>query len=1082
MVFGTFNSKYGFIFTLATIFGLSACGGGSQSSTPLPPKIPPTYNIIGAAVKGPLKFATVKIYQFDNTKIDGVGRLISTGTTDESAKIKDLIINEDISGYFVIEFSSNDATIEITTEKPPIFKYLRNIISASDIITQKSLYATPLSTLILKLAIAKLQTESSVSNALSAAQTDIKSVFGLGSGNETDLLTTPPMLTTETNSIETQNDAWSTRIANEASAALIYQLFIKINDQTLTLDELLNDIIKDLADGSINAIAEGLTLAYTSEDISVLSQPINSLMLAGSDSISITSLKEIMTSEISSTGYSTVEPTLLENSDLFVPHQTLILTVDIDQDGISNSEDLDNDNDGYEDNFDAFPLDKSEWNDNDFDSIGDNADLDDDNDGVSDDLDALPFDESESEDFDGDGIGNNADTDDDNDGITDELDAFPFNNEETEDFDGDGIGNNADKDDDNDSVLDVDDMFPLDAIEWADNDLDGIGNNTDTDDDNDDVIDEQDAFPFDDKETEDFDGDSIGNNADTDDDNDGALDINDEFPFDADEQTDNDKDGIGDNRDLDDDNDGFVDTVDTFPFDNNEWVDTDKDGKGNNFDSDDDNDGVLDNEDDLPLNASESRDFDSDGLGDNADPDDDNDGILDVLDNMTLGGQKTLYPTAGQITIDVRVKDNNNTILKSSDGWQVQYYTFDLSNSVNTDPESANTPEQYITKYTQDGYYNANYNNQTGEWLVQFPALDYAGTFKTRISVFCSRADNMCGGQLRSFTDTWSQEVSYIVTCASGGTCDYIPDAEPGVNVTDNDTAADVYSLVYRRNGQLITSYRLFSPNETFNALSNSNDFGASWQIASNMKFFSGNTYAHLYEDSKNNLLMVSQCALDLCIVKFAQDMSWSVVSIINMSEYVTCDGLGCSISIDTGSIIESFNGNYLLSYSLSTGGSSLTDVYVIKSDNLVNWSEPYKVSGYDNFDLDSKLIQLADGRFLMAYLSNDNNAIIITLSDDGNTWVESQKIPVGSPTLSVHISLLLDDDTVRIFYSDNNTLYSRHLDENTQFTEPLFLRNNAQFGPVVVKLPNDTFGIVYSLDLNEKRDIFFENIGAIKE
>ena len=83
--------------------------------------------------------------------------------------------------------------------------------------------------------------------------------------------------------------------------------------------------------------------------------------------------------------------------------------------------------------------------DNDGDAICDVMDSDDDNDGVDDDNDAFPMDSSEVADFDGDGIGDNADVDDDNDNVTDGLDAFPNDASETVDTDGDGIGDNADR-------------------------------------------------------------------------------------------------------------------------------------------------------------------------------------------------------------------------------------------------------------------------------------------------------------------------------------------------------------------------------------------------------------------------------------------------------------------------------------------------------------------------------------------------------------------------------------------------------------------------------------------------------------
>jgi hypothetical protein len=281
---------------------------------------------------------------------------------------------------------------------------------------------------------------------------------------------------------------------------------------------------------------------------------------------------------------------------------------DVDSDGILNTLDADNDNDGTADNADALPFDPTETLDADKDGIGNNADPDDDNDGVADTADAFPLDPAETSDTDKDGIGNNADPDDDNDGVADTADAFPLDPAETTDTDKDGIGNNADPDDDNDGVADAADAFPLDPKETTDTDKDGIGNNADPDDDNDGVADPTDAFPLDPKETLDTDKDGIGNNADTDDDNDGVADTADAFPLDPKETLDTDKDGIGNNADADDDNDGVIDTADALPLDPKESVDTDKDGIGNNADPDDDNDGVADISDKYPLDASRSSD------------------------------------------------------------------------------------------------------------------------------------------------------------------------------------------------------------------------------------------------------------------------------------------------------------------------------------------------------------------------------------------------------------------------------------------------------------------------------------------
>jgi hypothetical protein len=144
----------------------------------------------------------------------------------------------------------------------------------------------------------------------------------------------------------------------------------------------------------------------------------------------------------------------------------------------------DGDGDGVSDSADVFPDDPEEWADIDNDGIGDNADTDDDNDGVPDASDNCPVvSNSDQLNSDNDAQGNVCDADDDNDGTEDDQDAFPLDASEVADNDGDGTGDNADTDDDNDEVADDADNCPAIANPGQeDADDDGIGNVCDDDD------------------------------------------------------------------------------------------------------------------------------------------------------------------------------------------------------------------------------------------------------------------------------------------------------------------------------------------------------------------------------------------------------------------------------------------------------------------------------------------------------------------------------------------------------------------------------------------------------------------------
>ena len=96
------------------------------------------------------------------------------------------------------------------------------------------------------------------------------------------------------------------------------------------------------------------------------------------------------------------------------------LDEDDDDDGLTDLEeaalgtspiDPDTDDDDYNDNDDAFPLDGTEWSDNDEDGIGDNTDDDDDNDGLTDAEEADKGTDPMKADTDGDGVGDKEDYD-----------------------------------------------------------------------------------------------------------------------------------------------------------------------------------------------------------------------------------------------------------------------------------------------------------------------------------------------------------------------------------------------------------------------------------------------------------------------------------------------------------------------------------------------------------------------------------------------------------------------------------------------------------------------------------------------
>ncbi|PTO95428.1 hypothetical protein CWO17_23460, partial [Vibrio sp. 10N.286.45.A3] len=98
----------------------------------------------------------------------------------------------------------------------------------------------------------------------------------------------------------------------------------------------------------------------------------------------------------------------LSQDDIALLHRkAMSIYTDTDLDGVYDMFDPDDDNDGFDDVNDSFPLDSSEWSDVDGDGIGDNADNN--------------LNDGPLSDTDGDGILNNVDPDMDNDGISNDI-------------------------------------------------------------------------------------------------------------------------------------------------------------------------------------------------------------------------------------------------------------------------------------------------------------------------------------------------------------------------------------------------------------------------------------------------------------------------------------------------------------------------------------------------------------------------------------------------------------------------------------------------------------------------------------
>ena len=346
---------------------------------------------------------------------------------------------------------------------------------------------------------------------------------------------------------------------------------------------------------------------------------------------------------------------------------------DHDSDGCRDAtEDLNDDNDAYPDEYDSCPSGyMGEHVDLDGDGCDDlHEDPDNDGDGVENHLDLCPngaqYWSGFAEDHDGDGCRDaDEDDNDDNDPYLDSEDDCPQGvvwwTSSLFDHDSDGCHDlQEDDDDDNDEILDIDDQCPVGMTLWfsepaSDYDSDGCHDVAeDMDIDNDGVLDETDLCPrgmlgWTSTPLNDWDSDGCHDDfEDNDDDGDGLSDWSDDCirsTTSPQSHVDADGDGCDDATEDDDlDNDGIESAYDNCEGDpSSDWVSTlasdfDSDGCEDSIDPDDDGDGVLDEDDNCPTSISVESDYDRDGCDDETeDWDDDGDGVPDVSDSCPLG-------------------------------------------------------------------------------------------------------------------------------------------------------------------------------------------------------------------------------------------------------------------------------------------------------------------------------------------------------------------------------------------------------------------------------------------------------------
>ncbi|WP_221800364.1 thrombospondin type 3 repeat-containing protein [Oceanobacter mangrovi] len=423
---------------LCGTLGLAACGGGGGGGGDSGGnEEPQSVSLTGVAVKGPLAQADVAVYQLDVTAADLKGSLITSGNTADTSFINNLTILSSLAGQkLLVEFTTSDSTTDINTGTTPLITTLSTVIDADTIIAGGSVYASPLTTLAIKLA--RLQADSlapysgnndgtittaEYSSALDLAVQQVLSTFGFGWQTDADLLNTPPLVTSDSSTDEELRQVLLCRQAIEGVAVVVNDIATSLLAGEVTAEQVFDAIAEDLTDGVIDGNSStgaiALFSSVTSADLqAVVEEDVSDKLIPGT-STTVGDVENLLVAETDTTLVLQSTTSLSEGTVSSTP-TTASAVSDVDSDGIADTDD-------------AFPQDSTEWLDSDGDGVGDNSD-------------AFPNDASETTDTDGDGLGDNSDpypnsSDGDGDGVNDPLDNCPtIANADQADTDSDGTG------------------------------------------------------------------------------------------------------------------------------------------------------------------------------------------------------------------------------------------------------------------------------------------------------------------------------------------------------------------------------------------------------------------------------------------------------------------------------------------------------------------------------------------------------------------------------------------------------------------------------------------------------------------
>ncbi len=290
-----------------------------------------TVSLSGAAVKGPLAFARIKLYELDTSEALFYDSTlpIATSETNEAGAIKEFHVPRSARPPYVLVVEGEDS-IDLNSGETPVITRMANVVTAEMLSSQAAVYVTPLTTMAFQMAVHGTHPDSSdttFEHTINNAAKRLTSTLGFGLSSDVDILRDPPLLTEATDTAEEQQDVVQLRAASEAVSGLVYEM---ANADELSADQMLNRLALDLqSDGTIDNAANGEPIGGI--DLTLISSDPAEIYVPNT-SVKIKNLTDLLNRE-----RVVINPRLRPLSDdVTLNLRAASLNVDEDNDGILN--------------------------------------------------------------------------------------------------------------------------------------------------------------------------------------------------------------------------------------------------------------------------------------------------------------------------------------------------------------------------------------------------------------------------------------------------------------------------------------------------------------------------------------------------------------------------------------------------------------------------------------------------------------------------------------------------------------------------------------------------------------------------